>query len=70
MEMKDVRSSYFLGAAWDLVADEWFFRLLFLISYTDFTYGNVIFDLGSHVRPVNGLSGSPKTTFNSRVCSM
>ena len=34
-----------------------------------FTFGNVIFDLGSHVRPLNGLSGSAKTTFNSRVCS-
>ena len=32
MEMKDVRSNYFPGAAWDLVADEWFFRLLFLIK--------------------------------------
>ena len=70
LEMKDVRSNYFPGAAWDLVADEWFFRLLSLISCTDFTFGDVIFDLGSHVRPVNGLSGSAKTTFNSRVCSM
>ena len=32
MEMKDVRSNYFPGAAWDLVADEWFFRLLFLLK--------------------------------------
>ena len=49
---------------------EWFFfNLLFLIS-TNFTFGDVIFDLGTQVRPVDGLSGSVKMTFNSRVCSM
>ena len=69
LEMKDVRSNYFPGVAWDLVADGRFFRLLFLISHTDFTFDNVIFDLDSHVRPVNSLSSSVKTTFNSRVCS-
>ena len=47
LEMKDVRSNYFPGAAWDLVTDEWFFRLLSLISCTDFTFGDVIFDLRS-----------------------
>ena len=70
LEMKDVRSNYFPGAAWDLVADERFFRLLLLISCTDFTFGNVMFDLRSHVKPVNGLSSSAKTTFSSRVFSM
>ena len=70
MELKDVRSNYFPWATWDLVADEWFFfRLLFLIRCTTFTFGNVILDLGSHVRPVDGLSSSAKTTFNSIVCS-
>ena len=43
LKMKDVRSNCFQGAAWDLVADERFFRLLFLISCTDFTLGNAIF---------------------------
>ena len=70
LEMKDVRSNCFPGVAWDLVADERFFRLLFLISCTDFTFGNVIFDLGSHVGQENGLPSSVKTTFNSRVSSM
>ena len=58
LEMKDVRSNCFPGAAWDLLADERFFRLLFLISCTNFAFGNVIFDLGNHVRPANGLSSS------------